>query len=256
MKPMNVLVCWLALFAPWGRADAGIILDESSFLVGVFSDDDDDFIFVRPAVPSTGNLHLELDNTVMTVNYGQSQSGQQTAFDVSYFQTWEANSVAAYVRSAAIFADWEFTALQDGIYRASGCLVATVESSDVYMYGALTDLTTGQSLFSSDNQSLFPTTPLVLGAPTGNLWYDNNTGSTTGRILAGHKYWLQFGTWNFQNAPGPDHTVSLNGDFHFQINGQSSTVPEPSSSALLAIGGIGGLLRALRRRREPDNVCS
>jgi hypothetical protein len=120
----------------------------------------------------------------------------------------------------------------------------TAGSGNGSMFARLQNLTEGGDLFNVDRQSNFAegegfALDIDSSQPGNNV--DNLTGSLTGALEPGKDYRI-----SFSSGSGMSHTPSTGIGRAGMMSIEFSAVPEPSSTALL---GLGGLALMLRRRR-------
>ncbi|MEM0926495.1 MAG: PEP-CTERM sorting domain-containing protein [Planctomycetota bacterium] len=156
----------------------------------------------------------------------------------------------AYAYDSSLY----FTANANTTYDLSGLLevddISDVLAGRVVLHSYLRNTTTGQTLFNNYQESRSTIDEIFnLGETTGDTSY-SLSGSLTGNLVAGHQY--QWYSYSLIHAyPDADDGATATGFVTLSLGdggpNAGSVVPEPTSLAMFAIGGLGMIAR--RRRR-------
>lgn len=184
---------------------------------------------------------LPYSDTSTSVDGGASSESEYDLSDAGFDITFDHSRVStldSYGYSAGLI---YFSVDQDVDYVASGSYsVVDPDGRSVLLNTLLWDLTAASSLFVSQQESnATPNESFTLGG-TGGDYYNNNTGSLTGTLIAGNDYRLYYAIDLYTSPSASTSGATATGSVSL------SFVPEPGTG-LLVMTGVLGL--ALRRRR-------
>lgn len=212
---------------------------------------------------STDDLRAIPTSATATANVGATSASTQVSYTTTDGQTLLSGS-ATLARSGSLSATGYargqiyFTVAEDTPYALSGA--ATADDSTVagrfFLRGALLDLTSGQHLFYSYQESRSTLDEsFSLGAMSGDH-SNNKIGEMTGMLVASRTYFFEYGMYAQSSSrlnPG-----TAEGFVTLTIGEREAAggVPEPAVWALLLAGGVGHVASRRRARRSGRSAPS
>lgn len=182
------------------------------------------------AVPESGSVTETDGGNAATTGYSLSASSFEITFNHS-----RAGDAFGYAQSGAGFnfsLDENVDYALDGLYTAADPL-----GQRILLQVVLTDLTASSTLFQSYQESnATENESFTLGLEEGDF-INALVGSPTGTLIAGHEYQLFVLSLIQTNDEGAAISASASGSATLTF------VPEPSATALVALGLVGLVVR-------------
>lgn len=138
-----------------------------------------------------------------------------------------------------------FSVSSDTLYDIAGS-ISTIDPSGKYvaLTATLTDVDTATTLYHSNQEGFgTPSQSFVLGGLDGN-WASDLSGSSSGLLLAGHRYKVFFGSSIY--AANSGDPASFTGSFSMTLR-EANSVPDTGSTLACSVIGL-GILGLLRQR--------
>lgn len=223
------------------QSQAGVILNSAEINLDVIGPLGDHTI-VNPTLPSSATLTTSPEAGSLSSTFELTTNGPITSFHMHSVSQFNDQHTAVIQNGFHAI----FTTTTDAQYDLSGLLTPPLlRQVSVVLSGALYDIADNQNLFVSSAFADGPTVPFELGDPLNSYLV---FGARTGLLKAGHSYDLRFAAGT--NVVFNPVDVEADTEMLFVVTDLPSTVPEPTSFALLAIGTIGTVAGAWRRRHR------
>jgi hypothetical protein len=228
---------WLAFFVST-TAQASITINETSLDAQATEPNGQvEQYFYGTSIPTSTTVSAVVGSAHNNTTINWSFSGGQTilSFDMDHKRPAGGSAAQTYMGIGA--AVMSFTANADAAYTVSGFYNATDVGKIGFVYEGiwLHDITANIPLFDNSQESRNTANEQFVVGETGGDTSNSLSGSSTGILIAGHEYSLNFEYFIFPHLFG-DSGASALGNATLTIN--DIAAPEPSTLSLLGIGAI------------------